>query len=49
MSDRGLFQRYMADEFLQQYRNFHRFLELTRLRRLEYELYVGIYGEEPDE
>ncbi len=41
-------EQYTA-EFFQQYRDSVRFVYLMKLRKLEHDLYVGIYGEEPPE
>ena len=43
------FEELCVAEFLQEYRNLRRFQFLMLIRELEYDLYVGIYGEEPPE
>lgn len=47
MSEPSAFVEQYTNEFFQHYRDMRDFLYLTQLRQLEYELYVGIYGEEP--
>ena len=42
------FQKQYTAEVLQQFRDMRRIQFLMLIRKLEYELYIGIYGEEPD-
>ena len=43
------FQEQFKAEFVQSYVDFRRFQFLTLIRKLENDMYVGIYGKEPPE